>query len=178
MIEAADVVKFWRDAGPEKWFVKDPEFDYACGRTLLEAHYAASLRQLDGWNRTAEGALALAILLDQVPRNVFRETAHSFATDSLALMFVSHAIEKGLDMDIEPQLRTFMYLPFEHSEKIEHQLRAVDLFTHLGLAEPLDYAKQHLEVIKQFGRFPHRNAALGRSSSREELAWLKAGGGF
>ncbi len=126
----------------------------------------------------AEGALALLILLDQIPRNIFRGSGHAFATDPLALHYANRAVDAGLDQQVEPELRAFIYLPFEHSEDIADQRRSVVLFTALGNEEYAKYAQAHLDVIERFGRFPHRNRALGRINTSAEQAWLDAGGGF
>lgn len=177
---AADVVGFWRDAGYAKWFGGGEAFDAQCRARLQDLHFAAARRALDAWLDTAEGALALLVLLDQVPRNLFRGSGHAFATDPLALEFAGRAIAVGHDAAFadEPGLRGFFYMPFEHSEAIADQDRSVELFTALGDADYLKYAHAHREVIVRFGRYPHRNAALGRASTPEEQAWLDAGGGF
>ncbi len=175
---AADVVAFWRQAGHAKWFRGGDAFDQECRSRCGEAHFAAARRELDAWMDTAEGALALLILLDQIPRNIFRGSGHAFATDPLALHFARRAVESGLDRQVDADLRTFVYLPFEHSEDIADQRRSVALFDSLGNAGYSGYAVAHLEVIERFGRFPHRNRALGRESTPEEQAWLDAGGGF
>ena len=178
MTTASEVVTFWREAGMQKWFRGGDEFDRECESRFLGAHLAAARREYENWMNDAEGALALLILLDQIPRNVFRDSGHAWATDGLALHYAARAVEDGLDVQVEPGLRTFMYLPFEHSEDIADQHRAVELFRTMGDETYLDYAVRHLEVIEQFGRFPHRNRALGRVSTPEEQAWLDAGGGF
>jgi len=175
---ATELVEFWRDAGMAKWFRGGEAFDAECRARWLDAHFAAARREFDGWMDDADGALALVLLLDQIPRNVFRNSGHAFATDPLALHVAGRAIDAGHDAKIDAGLRFFFYLPFEHSEAIADQDRAVDLFTALGNADLLGYANAHREVIVRFGRFPHRNAALGRSNSPEEQAWLDAGGGF
>ena len=126
----------------------------------------------------AEGALALLLLLDQFPRNCFRQSAHSYATDGLARHYARRALAAGHDAAVEPLLRAFFYLPFEHSEDMADQERAVELFGAPGMEEYLPYAIAHRDVIARFGRFPHRNRALGRDSTAEEQAWLDAGGGF
>ena len=172
------VIDFWRDAGYEKWFNGDAAFDAQCRERFLDAHFAAARREYEDWMDSADGALALLILLDQIPRNVFRGSGHAFATDPLALHYARRAIEAGLDQQVEPALRAFVYLPFEHSEAIADQQRSVELFEKLGNAEYLKYAQAHLDVIAKFGRFPHRNHALARTSTLEEQAWLDAGGGF
>lgn len=178
MNTAADIVAFWREAGMAKWFGGGAAFDEECRSRLLDEHFAASRREFDHWVDDAEGALALLLLLDQIPRNVFRGSAHSYATDPLALHYADRAIAAGLDDLVDPELRLFLYLPFEHSEAMADQDRAVALLTALGNDNLLGYAKAHHDVIVQFGRFPHRNAALGRSSTPDEQAWLDAGGRF
>ena len=175
---ATALVDFWRDAGMGKWFRGGEAFDAECRARWLDAHFAAARREFDDWMDDADGALALVLLLDQIPRNVFRDSGHAFATDPLALHVANRAIDVGHDAKIDAGLRFFFYLPFEHSEAIADQDRAVELFTSLGNANLLGYANAHRDVIVRFGRFPHRNHALGRSNSPEEQAWLDAGGGF
>jgi uncharacterized protein (DUF924 family) len=170
------LVAFWRDAGPGKWFGGGPAFDAECRARFLDAHLAAARREFDGWMESADGALAL-LLLDQIPRNIFRHSGHAFATDGLARHFAGRPIAVGHDGSFEPALRAFFYLPFEHSEDASDQARSVALFQALGDANYLQYAIAHRDVISRFGRFPHRNAALGRTSTPEEQAWLAAGGG-
>jgi uncharacterized protein (DUF924 family) len=174
-MQAKDIVGFWRDAGMEQWFAKDAAFDAEVRNRFLPAHEAAASGALDGWTMEAEGALALQILLDQVPRNAFRDSARMFATDAKARALADAALALGHDQAIDPALRLFFYLPFEHSENLADQQRAVALITPLG-GELLRYALIHLEVIERFGRFPHRNAVLGRTSTPEELAFLAEGG--
>lgn len=178
MTTAAEVVSFWREAGMQKWFNGGAQFDHECESRFLAAHLAAARREFESWMDDAQGALALLILLDQIPRNIFRGSGHAFATDGLALHYAARAVETGLDVQVDPGLRTFMYLPFEHSEDIADQRRAVELYRAMGDEMYLGYAIQHLEVIEQFGRFPHRNRALGRVNTPREQAWLDAGGGF
>ena len=175
---ATELVDFWREAGMPKWFRGGEAFDAECRARWLDAHFAAARREFDDWMEDADGALALVLLLDQIPRNVFRDSGHAFATDPLALHYANRAIDAGHDAKIDAGLRFFFYLPFEHSEAIADQDRAVELFTALGNANLLGYANAHRDVIVRFGRFPHRNHALGRSNSPEEQAWLDAGGGF
>ena len=175
---AADVIAFWCEAGYERWFVRDDAFDAQCRTRFLDAHLAASRRELDGWMDDARGALALVLLLDQIPRNIFRGNAHAYATDPLARHYAAGAIDAGFDRAVDPALRIFFYMPFEHSEEMADQQRAVALTTALGDASFSRYAIAHRDVIARFGRFPHRNAALGRANSPEEQAWLDAGGGF
>ena len=175
---AAALLAFWREAGMGKWFRGGAAFDADCRTRWQDAHFAAARRECDDWLSDADGALALVLLLDQIPRNIFRGSAHAFATDPLALHMASRALDAGFDARVEPALRFFFYLPFEHSEALAEQQRAVDLFTALGDANLLGYAVAHRDVIARFGRFPHRNAALGRINTPDEQAWLDAGGGF
>ena len=172
------VIEFWRDAGYEKWFNGGDAFDAQCRERFLDAHFAAARREREEWIGSADGALALLLLLAQIPRNVFRGSGHAFATDPLALHYAGRAVEAGLDLLVEPTLRAFVYMPFEHSEALADQHRSVELFAKLGNAEYLKYAQAHLDVVERFGRFPHRNRALGRVNMPEEQAWLDAGGGF
>ena len=172
------VTSFWRDAGMAKWFGGGDAFDAECRDRFLDAHHAAARREHAHWMDDAEGALALLILLDQIPRNVFRGSGHAFASDGLARQYASPALAAGFDAASEPELRMFFYLPFEHSEDMADQDRAVELFAALGNDNLLGYANAHRDVIARFGRFPHRNAALGRSNTPDEQAWLDAGGGF
>lgn len=169
-----DVARFWREAGPDKWFAKDEAFDREFAARFGEAHMAAARRELDHWLDEAESALALLLLLDQFPRNVFRATAHMFATDPLALSLARQAVARGHDRAVEPALRVFFYLPFEHSEALADQDRSVALCE--GLDDYARYARIHRDVIVRFGRFPHRNAALGRETRAGEQAFLDEGG--
>jgi len=129
---AAQVVEFWRDAGPQKWFARDDAFDARFRQQFQDAHFAAARRAREHWLSSADGALALMILLDQFPRNCFRDTAHSYATDGLARHYAMRAVEEGLDLQLVPKLRAFIYLPFEHSEDPQDQERSVAMFDALG----------------------------------------------
>lgn len=171
-----DIAEFWRAAGPSRWFAKDDAFDAEFRERFLEAHHQAARRELDHWADNAYGALALMILLDQFPRNCFRGSAHAYATDALARHFAERAIAAGFDTQIDAALRVFFYMPFEHSEAIADQLRADAHCRELGDANYLKYAELHRDLIVRFGRFPHRNAALGRENTVEEQAFLDAGG--
>jgi uncharacterized protein (DUF924 family) len=176
----ADVVTFWRQAGPKRWFEKSPAFDDAVRLRFEPTHHAAARGQYDGWIETAEGALALLILLDQFPRNLYRGSAHSYATDPLARHFAREAVDRGHDRAIEPLLRGFFDLPFSHSENLADQDRAVALCEAMQreTGEPgnLKWAILHRDIIVRFGRFPHRNRALGRLTTAEEQAFLDEGG--
>lgn len=175
-LSAATVVAFWREAGPQKWFKKDSAFDDDFRTRFLAAHEAAARGELDGWAATAEGALALLILLDQFPRNAFRGSAHSFATDGKALAIAKAAVDAGLPEQVEPPLRAFFCMPFMHSEALEEQERSIALCRQLGNEENVKFAVLHRDIIQRFGRFPHRNPMLGRSTTAEEKRFLAEGG--
>ena len=178
MSEARALLAFWRQAGMARWFRGGDAFDDECRERWQEAHFAAARGEFDYWLADADGALALVLLLDQIPRNIFRGSGHAFATDGLARHHADRALAAGHDAAFEPDLRAFFYLPFEHSEDLADQQRSVELFRPLGNEVYTKYALEHLRVIERFGRFPHRNRALGRVSTAEERAWLEAGGGF
>ena len=176
-ITPSEVVAFWKEAGPKKWFAKDDAFDAEFRRRFHDAHIAAARRELDHWAGTAEGALALLILLDQFPRNGFRNTGHAFATDPLARMFADRALAAGHDLEIEGDIRRFFYLPLQHSEEAADQARQLELFQTRTARAPDDrWAEHHHDVIARFGRFPHRNRALGRETTPEEQAFLDQDG--
>jgi uncharacterized protein (DUF924 family) len=170
------VLAFWRAAGPDKWFKKDAGFDDEIRRRFLETHEAAAASQLADWEKMPEGALALVIVLDQFPRNMFRGSARAFAADPLALAVAERALARGFDQTVDVAERTFFYLPFEHSEAIIDQERCVALFRTTGDAEALKWAELHADIIRRFGRFPHRNAVLGRATTPAEQAFLDGGG--
>ena len=170
-----DVLAFWRAAGPDKWFTKDAAFDDAIRARFLATYEAAAARTL-AWDDTAEGALALLIVLDQFPRNMFRGSARAFAADPLAREVATRAIARGFDQLILVAERSFFYLPFEHSEALADQDRCVVLNRASGDADALKWAELHADIIRRFGRFPHRNAVLGRATTPEEQAFLDGGG--
>ena len=170
---ADEVVDFWRQAGAARWFAKDDEFDRRFAGRCMPLHWAAARRELDAWAGTPHGSLALVILLDQLPRNGFRGSAHMFATDPLARHFACRAIDAGHDRQIEAALRTFCYMPFMHSEDLADQDLSVRLQLELG-ANP--HALEHRDIVRRFGRFPHRNPLLGRQTTGEEAAFLEGGG--
>jgi uncharacterized protein (DUF924 family) len=172
---AAEVVQFWCDAGPRLWFAKNPAFDAEFSSRFAARHFAAARRELDDWMESAHGALALMILLDQYPRNAFRGTAHMYATDPLARLFARRAVDLGLDRQVDADLRLFFYLPFEHSENPEDQSRSIELAQNLD-PRSRDFAILHRDIIARFGRFPHRNAQLGRATTPEEQDFLDQGG--
>jgi len=172
---AAEVVAFWRQAGRQNWFRKSDTFDREVRERLLPLHEAAKRGELQGWHSTAEGTLALLILLDQFPRNAFRASPRMYETDAQARQIAAAAIDAGFDMQTEVDLRAFFYLPFSHSEALADQQRAVALQQPMG-QDWLYHAKDHLAIVARFGRFPHRNAILGRETTPEEQAFLDEGG--
>jgi uncharacterized protein (DUF924 family) len=171
-----DVLRFWFvDAGPSDWFTKNDAFDQRVRDRLTPALDAADRGELDHWRTTARGCLALCIVMDQAPRNLFRGTADQFKRDAEAKRVATHALNNRFDLDpvFQPVHRMFLYLPFEHSEAIADQELSVSLFrSRVGDDEATVYAERHLEIIQRFGRFPHRNAALGRESTEAEAAFL------
>lgn len=169
------VVAFWREAGLERWFAKDAAFDAMFRRRFLRLHYAAARRELDDGAETPDGALALLILLDQFPRNAFRGTAHMYATDDLALAFARRFLAAKVEAAFPPELQLFFFLPFTHSERLADQEISVARRSALGPALERR-AREHLEIIRRFGRFPHRNALLGRETTPEEATYLARGG--
>lgn len=173
--EAREVVAFWEGAGPALWFAKDDAFDRRFRERFLALHEEAARGDLDGWNATPEGALALMILLDQFPRNAFRGSARMYATDTAARTLADAAIAAGHDGFVGPALRVFFYLPFGHSESLADQERAVSLCASLG-GRNFEQAQHHRDVVRRFGRFPHRNAILGRPTTPEEAEYLANGG--
>lgn len=172
----AAVLEFWQAAGPDRWFVKSTAFDAEIRARFLPTYEAAAARALGSWENEAESALALLLVLDQFPRNMFRNDARAFAADPLAREVADRALARGFDRKVAPGLRTFFYLPFEHSELPADQARALALFRATGDAELLKWAELHADIIRRFGRFPHRNAVLGRRTTPEEQAFLDRGG--
>lgn len=174
MPDPGAVVAFWR-ASQADWFSHDPAFDRRFRERFLPWHMRAAAHGLDAWADTPEGALALLILLDQFPRNAFRGTARMYATDEQARRIARMAVQAGFDAEVEDALRLFLYLPFAHAESMAEQRLSVALNRRLGRPW-LDHARGHAAIIERFGRFPHRNALLGRKTSPEEQAFLDNGG--
>jgi uncharacterized protein (DUF924 family) len=173
--EALSFLDFWLSAGPGAWFAGKGEFDERC-RRWLPLWERARAGALDGWAETAAGSLARILLLDQIPRNVFRGTPEQFATDGPALTAAESAVAAGHDRAFPMPVRTFVYLPFEHAEDIAAQERALDLFRAAGDSDAYYWALVHHDAIRRFGRFPHRNAVLGRPTTDAEAAYLATGG--
>lgn len=184
----SDVLAFWFGApespalgrGRKEWFEKNPAFDAEISARFLDTHEAAAAGRLTMWESTPLASLALIVVLDQFSRNLFRGAAQAFAADGIALEVARRAIDNGFDSLLRPVERTFLYLPFEHSEDIAAQRRSLRLFAALaeapGTAGSYDYALRHHDIIARFGRFPHRNAILGRASTAQELDFLKQPG--
>jgi uncharacterized protein (DUF924 family) len=179
-----EILEFWfgaENADPgetqSRWFIVNPEFDRICTERFFHRHEEAASGLLDDWRAEPRSCLALVLLLDQFPRNMFRDMARAFATDAKALDLTRLAIAAGIDRAMSPLQRMFLYLPLEHSENLDDQSESVRLTRALaaenpGHANASKYAEQHFETIKRFGRFPARNAALGRQSTQQELDFL------
>lgn len=191
-IAPEDILEFWfGDESPEaladkakQWWQKSNDFDAHCGDRFGAALEQAKAGELDAWAETPRGALALVILLDQLSRNIHRDTAEMYAGDAKAIAVAAAAVEAGFDETLAPKLRSFLYMPAMHSEELHWQDVCVTWFTKLGEVEPdlagyVKYAEQHRDIVADWGRFPHRNAILGRESTPEELAFLdKPGSSF
>lgn len=186
--DAIEILEFWfghpqaADYGRFRsvWFQKDAGFDQLLRDRFFSLYEQAASGLLEPWREDAQSCLALIILLDQLPRNLFRNTPRAFATDSQALATAKYAIAQGYDQLLLPVQRWFIYLPFEHSESKEEQARSLQLWEQLRgdpeSVSAIDFARRHAEVIQRFGRFPHRNQILGRSSTAKELEFLKQPG--
>lgn len=185
-VRSGELLRFWFGEGSDHgsprsfWFEKSEEVDREIRDRFLEDYERAAAGELEHWKSGPRECLALILLLDQVPRNIFREDARSYATDALAREAARHAVDNAFDSELAKVERWFVYLPFEHSEGLEDQLRSVELFEALGDDEDsvnvTYYARRHLEVIERFGRFPHRNRMLGRESTPEEAEFLEEPG--
>lgn len=188
MSQPNDILNFWfanptqpEYGKPQKfWFEKQPEFDDELRTRFQQDYQQAATGHLEAWKNNPESCLALILLLDQFPRNMFRGTPQAFATDNQAVATAETAVNKSYDQQLLAVQRWFIYLPFEHSENIQHQQKAVNLFQQLSndteSQSTVSYAIQHLEIIQRFGRFPHRNEILGRVSTTEEKEFLKQPG--
>ena len=173
---ATEVLAFWRQAGPGKWFAKDDAFDALIRRRFLAEVEAAARGELNAWEETPEGVYALLLLLDQFPRNLYRGSSQAFAADPLALAVAERAIARGFDQAFENPERRFIYMPFMHSEDLADQQRCIALCEAAEDPEGVKFAVIHRDIIRDFGRFPHRNPVLGRQSSAEERRFLDDGG--
>lgn len=169
-----EILEFWfNELEPKMWWVKDEVLDSRIRGRFMELHTQAMRGELYSWRAGARSSLAEIIVLDQFSRNMFRDTPQAFASDPLALALAQNAIEKGFDKELEKEQRSFMYIPFMHSESAMIHGWALELYTALGMEDKLKYEKLHKAIIDRFGRYPHRNAILGRQSTQEELEFLK-----
>jgi len=175
-----DILSFWfGELQPKDWFKPHPSLDSECEQRFRSTHLELARSVPSEWRATPSSRLATIILFDQMPRNMYRGTPLAFATDGLALREATLALEAEADRGLSVDQRVFLYLPFEHSENLVDQNRSVALFTDLGDANYLDYAIRHREIVLRFGRFPHRNAILGRVSTPAEVTFLsQSGSGF
>ncbi|TWA95950.1 DUF924 family protein [Bradyrhizobium stylosanthis] len=177
------ILAFWREAGRERWYERSDAFDADVRRRFLPLWQKAATGELAAWEASDDGALALVIVLDQFPRNMFRDDPRTFSSDARAREVARRAIDRGADRRVDPVLREFLYLPFMHSEHLPDQEHCVALFQNTenvaneaDSAENLKYARVHADIIRRFGRFPHRNRVLGRPTTEEEQAFLDNGG--
>jgi uncharacterized protein (DUF924 family) len=176
------ILDFWfEEIQPQQWFQVNPDFDLALKERFLDTYEKGRDGILDDWKRDADGCLALCLVLDQFPRNMFRGAPEAFATDAKALVAAKYAVAKGFDQVLPAEKRRFIYLPYEHSENLQDQRKCTELFEKMKKEDPLahDYALRHLKVIELYGRFPHRNKILGRDSTPQEEEYLaQPGAGF
>lgn len=172
-IEYTDIINFWfTEIDPKLWFKKDQEFDQLIRDRYGNLHHLATQAELFSWRTSPEGRLAEVIVLDQFSRNLYRDSPVAFASDPLALVLAQETVSLGLDLQLEPEKRTFLYMPYMHSESLLIHDQAVRLFTALGRESNLDYENRHRAIIEKFGRYPHRNKVLGRQSTVPEYEFL------
>ena len=177
MVRAGEVIDFWfLETRPRQWWSKDATFDALVRERFGALHAAAVRAELFGWRETAEGRLAEIIVLDQFSRNLYRDDARAFAWDAMALVLAQEAVAAGVDRQLPVPQRHFLYMPYMHSESALIQVAAERLFAALGQEETYAIALRHKEIVDRFGRYPHRNALLGRESSAEEIAFLRQPG--
>ena len=174
-----DLIDFWfSDEASQYWFKSTDAFDQRLVDSHADTWQRAKQGELDNWQRTATGSLALVIVLDQLPLNMFRGTAKSFSTEAQSRAVARSAIEKAYDQELPANQKSFMYMPFMHSEDLNDQAIGVELFSQPGLESNLRFAKHHYDLVERFGRFPHRNKILGRESSEAEKDFLYSKEGF
>jgi uncharacterized protein (DUF924 family) len=171
-----EILAFWREAGPARWYKRDAAFDAVIRSRFLDLWQKAAAGGLSSWETSDDGVLALVIVLDQFPRNMFRDDIRTYSSDALAREVAGRAIARGADKRVDESLLEFLYLPFMHSEHPADQQRCVELFRNAGNPENLRYAEDHADIIRRFGRFPHRNRIVGRTTTPEEQAFLDQGG--
>jgi uncharacterized protein (DUF924 family) len=170
------ILAFWREAGPGRWYTRDAAFDATVRSQFLPLWQKAAAGELSSWESCDDGALALVIVLDQFPRNMFRDDVRTYSSDALAREVASRALAHGVDQRVDRALLEFLYMPFMHSEHLADQMRCVELFRKAGNPENLKYAEDHADIIRRFGRFPHRNRIVGRATTIDEQAFLDQGG--
>jgi uncharacterized protein (DUF924 family) len=171
-----DILNFWKDAGWDRWYAKNDDFDAEVTRRFRTLWDEAVAGGLASWEASDDGTLALILVLDQFPRNMFRNDPRAFSRDRLARDLSVRAVARGVDQRVEQQMRQFVYMPLMHSEDLADQEHCCALFRATGEADNLKFADEHADIIRRFGRFPHRNRVLGRSTAPEEQAFLDAGG--
>lgn len=177
--QASELLDFWfSEPMNQHWFKSTPAIDRDIVQRYMKLWQQAANGELDHWRQSAHSCLALIILLDQVPLNIFRGQAKSFSTENLAIEACLHGLEQGYDQQLSQAQQAFFYMPLMHSEQLPHQQRSVKLYQRAGLTSNLRFARHHCELIERFGRFPHRNAILDRNSTPEELAYLQSGKAF
>lgn len=176
VVAPEEVLTFWREAGPDKWFKRDPAFDEEIRMRFAATYAAAKAERLADWEATANSALALVIVLDQFPRNMFRNDPRAFAADAAARAVCERALTRGFDKQVAASEQSFFYVPFMHSEALADQERCIALYKAAGNEDGLKWADLHADIIRRFGRFPHRNAVLGRTTTPDEQAFLDGGG--
>lgn len=175
MISPKDILDFWfAEAMRSKWFASTPQLDASIKEQFEPVWEAAVNGELDDWLSSADGCLALTIILDQLPLNMFRGTTMSFSSEAKSRDVARHAIDQGYDKQIDPTRLAFLYMPFMHSENLADQDLSVALFEAAGLENNVRFARHHREIVRRFGRFPHRNTILGRTSTTEELDYLNS----
>jgi uncharacterized protein (DUF924 family) len=175
-ITPSGILAFWREVGRERWYKRNDAFDAEIRRRFLGLWEQAAAGRLASWEASDDGALALIIVLDQFPRNIFRGTPTAFSSDALALEVAKRAIGRGAGVRVDPALLEFLYMPLMHSEHLGDQEHCVALFRGTDNAESQKSAAEHTEIIRRFGRFPHRNHILGRETTADEQAFLDGGG--
>lgn len=169
-----EVLNFWfRELDSSDWFKKDPHLDHMMKERFQDLLKKGSRGELSSWRETPEGRLAEILLLDQLSRNIYRDSKKAFENDDLALKLAKEMVDQGLDEGFESDKKAFIYLPFMHSENLEDHQRAEELFSQDGLEDNLEYEKKHQHILMMFGRYPHRNKILGRKSTAEEREFLK-----
>ncbi len=168
-----ELLDFWfTEPVRSHWFSSTPELDREIHTRFITLWATARDGGLESWEHSADGTLALVILLDQAPLNMFRGLAKGFSTENAARAVADRAIHKGLDREMRNEHKAFLYMPYMHSESLTDQDRSLALYEHAGLMQNLQFARHHREIVRRFGRFPHRNAILGRQSTQEELDWM------